>query len=40
MQSKFARAALCALAMLAFGVAHSQSYPTKTVRVITPFPAG
>jgi tripartite-type tricarboxylate transporter receptor subunit TctC len=40
MHLKFVCAALCALAMLPFGSAHAQSYPTKTVRVITPFPAG
>ncbi|HUL93381.1 MAG TPA: tripartite tricarboxylate transporter substrate binding protein [Burkholderiales bacterium] len=40
MQLKLVCAALCALAMLPPGGAHAQSYPAKTVRVITPFPAG
>jgi tripartite-type tricarboxylate transporter receptor subunit TctC len=40
MQLKLVCAALRALAMLPLGGAHAQSYPTKTVRVITPFPAG
>ena len=40
MQVKLVCAGLCALAMLPLGGAHAQSYPAKTVRVITPFPAG
>ena len=28
------------LAGMAIGVAHAQGYPTKPVRMITPFPAG
>jgi tripartite-type tricarboxylate transporter receptor subunit TctC len=40
MRFKFAAAALCMLALVPFGPLHAQSFPSKPVRIITPFPAG
>jgi tripartite-type tricarboxylate transporter receptor subunit TctC len=38
--SLLAGAALAALSFMGAGVAHAQEFPTKPVRIITPFPAG
>lgn len=39
-RNTFLRVALASLALTAFGTCFAQSYPTRTVRVIIPFPPG
>ena len=39
-RNSFLRVALASLALTAFGACFAQSYPTRTVRVIIPFPPG